>query len=314
MVIASISCSNTKAIQGKDNKTNVNHQYVSNGNQNTSCVRGILKDIDNEPIIGATVKLMKDDEFIAGAASDLDGKFNICHDVNGECVIQISYVGYRTQTVAITLKPGETLILDQELELFEEEVILLKPIIYLYPESTHEIEVKMPLEKGFSHSYPKYTGSWKVTADDNGNLFDSTTMRSYYGLYWEAAGNFEFTLDEGNVVSGENTVEFLEAALDTLGLSEREANEFIVFWLPILEANPYNLIHFSSTEYESMAPLEISPKPDTEIRVMMVYQALQQEIQFPKQDLSILAKNRHGFTVVEWGGSKYTGTISLSEQ
>jgi hypothetical protein len=70
-----------------------------------------------------------------------------------------------------------------------------------------------------------------------------------------------------------------------------------------MENNPYNLIYFSSAEYEKSAELIITPKPETTIRVMMLTQPLSEKIQFPLQDLTSLKKTRKGFTVVEWGGS-----------
>jgi hypothetical protein len=76
-----------------------------------------------------------------------------------------------------------------------------------------------------------------------------------------------------------------------------------MYWLPRLENNPFNLIHFASNAYEEQAELIITPKPETTIRVMMLTQALQSKIDFPVQDLSALKKSRKGFTAVEWGGS-----------
>ncbi len=301
------ACSSTNNTQAK---TANSASYTDTGIQNQSTVQGTIKDTYGELLLGATVKLLQNGELIAGALTDIDGKFKINSSIEGLCTLEVSYVGYETHTHEITLIYGKILNLGDELKPMEDNVKLLKPIIYIYPEETCEIEVKMPLDNGFSHSYPKYEDKWIVTADSLGNLYDSTTRRSYYGLYWEAEGTFDFTLNEGHVVAGENTISFLESALATLGLNEREANEFIVFWLPILEANPYNLIHFSSDEYEEMAPLKVTPKPDTEIRVMMVYQPLQHAIDFPIQDLNKLAKKRAGFTVVEWGGSLYKGHLS----
>jgi hypothetical protein len=76
-----------------------------------------------------------------------------------------------------------------------------------------------------------------------------------------------------------------------------------MFWLPQMENNPYNLIHFAGQEYEEQVPLEITPSPETTIRVMMLTQPLPAKIDFPEQDLTPLKKTRKGFTVVEWGGS-----------
>jgi hypothetical protein len=70
-----------------------------------------------------------------------------------------------------------------------------------------------------------------------------------------------------------------------------------------MENNPYNLIHFAGDDYEKMAVLNIAPKPETMIRVMMLTQALDHKISYPLQDITPLKKTRKGYTAVEWGGS-----------
>jgi hypothetical protein len=85
-----------------------------------------------------------------------------------------------------------------------------------------------------------------------------------------------------------------------------EANAFIVYWLPRMQDNPYNLITFQTTAYTDAAELEIEPAPDTVIRVFMVWQALDAELEIPEQILP-KAMAREGFTVVEWGGTEIMG-------
>ena len=46
-------------------------------------------------------------------------------------------------------------------------------------------------------------------------------------------------------MKGEDTAKFLEGALAELGLTEKEANTFIMYWLPQMENNPYNVISFA---------------------------------------------------------------------
>ena len=49
-------------------------------------------------------------------------------------------------------------------------------------------------------------------------------------------------------VKGTDVAEFLEDKLALLGLNEREAEEFIVYWLPKLQENKYNYIRFATME------------------------------------------------------------------
>ena len=94
---------------------------------------------------------------------------------------------------------------------------------------------------------------------------------------------------------------FLETALEKLGLTRKEANEFIVYWLPLMEPNPYNIISFQEKAYTDAAKLEITPAPDTLIRVFMAWKASETPVDIPAQELT--ASARVGFTAVEWGGS-----------
>lgn len=48
---------------------------------------------------------------------------------------------------------------------------------------------------------------------------------------------------------GSGTADFLEDALARLGLNRAEANEFIIYWLPLMQENAYNLIAFQHEAY-----------------------------------------------------------------
>jgi hypothetical protein len=177
-----------------------------------------------------------------------------------------------------------------------------KPIIYLYPQQPTAVNVQLDLKGELTHTYPKYPAKngWQVMAQPNGELLDQNTGKIYYSLFWEAETKFKYDLSSGTVVAGAETAEFLDKLLEKLGLNRREANEFITYWLPELEKNAYNLIHFSAQEYQQQAKLKVTPKPDTEIRIFMVYQPLDAPIKVAPQTFTSPA--RKGFTLVEWGG------------
>ena len=104
-------------------------------------------------------------------------------------------------------------------------------------------------------------------------------------------------------MKGSETEAFLAEALTKLGLNDRERNEFIIYWLPHMQDNAYNLISFQNENYTNHATLDISPKPDTVIRVMMAWKPLKESITIQPQKLDSVERN--GFTVVEWGGTEY---------
>ena len=118
------------------------------------------------------------------------------------------------------------------------EISIDKPIIYLYPTEDTEISVRLLKDDNLTCSYPKYKDEWKVLVQPNGNMKDLDTYRQLYSLYYESKSDIEFKVEkEGFVVKGEDTILFLEEKLAILGLTEREAEEFIVYWLPKLEVN-----------------------------------------------------------------------------
>lgn len=175
-----------------------------------------------------------------------------------------------------------------------------KPVIYLYPETETDVTVKLDYKGNLTCTYPKYQNGWQVTAHPDGALVDRNGKQYNY-LYWEGVSPAEYDFSGGFCVKGEDSAEFLEETLSKLGLSRREANEFIVYWLPALEKNEYNLISFQTDAYTDNAPLYIAPAPDTLIRVFMAVKPLNAPIEIAEQKLS--APERKGFTVVEWGGA-----------
>lgn len=174
-----------------------------------------------------------------------------------------------------------------------------KPVIYLYPERETEVTVRLDYAGRLTCTYPTYNGGWRVLAHPDGTLTDERGQ-TYSYLYWEGVNGAEYDFSEGFCVAGSDTAAFLEDALSRLGLNRREANEFIVYWLPRMEANPYNLIAFQSDAYTDTAKLSIEPAPDTLLRVFMAWKPLENAVNVPPQ--SLVSPERTGFTAVEWGG------------
>lgn len=176
-----------------------------------------------------------------------------------------------------------------------------KPVIYLYPEATTAVSVRLDYDGLLTCTYPAYENGWAVTAAPDGTLTDAKGQ-TYNYLYWEGETAAEYDLTEGFCVAGADTAAFLEDALTQLGLTRREANEFIVYWLPRMEGNPYNQISFQQEAYTDSAKLTVTPAPDSILRVFMVWKPLDKPVDIPAQTLP--AFERHGFTLVEWGGAK----------
>lgn len=176
-----------------------------------------------------------------------------------------------------------------------------KPVIYLYPEEETEVTVRLDYDGTLTCTYPAYEDGWTVTAAPGGTLTDESGQ-TYSYLYWEGVTRTEYDFSRGFCVPGGETAAFLEDALSRLGLTRREANEFIVYWLPRMGPNPYNLISFQSAAYTDHARLTVTPEPDSLLRVFMAWKPLEAPAEIPPQELS--GFKRTGFAVVEWGGAE----------
>ncbi len=181
------------------------------------------------------------------------------------------------------------------------------PVIYLYPEQKTEVNVKLVLNGKLTTTYPLYDNDlgWNVTATPEGIITDSKG-REYSYLFWEGDIAITPDLSSGFCIKGEDTAAFLEKSLKQLGLTDIEADAFIMYWLPLMEESKYNVITFQTAAYEDVSGLKIDPKPDTVIRVNMLWYPVNTYVDMKPQDLDVInPSERKGFTVVEWGGEKY---------
>lgn len=217
-------------------------------------------------------------------------------------IVEITYDGVIMESYPAQIHPTQWLIYEKACNDTNVDIAVYeKPVIYFYPERETRVSVKLTIDGALTCTYPAYRDGWEVTAMPDGTLTDETGM-TYNYLYWEAVSNAQYDFTQGFCVKGEDTAAFLEDALQKLGLNRREANEFIVYWLPRMEQNPYNIIAFQTDAYTQSAKLEIAPQPDTLIRVFMAYKASENYVQMQPQELSSL--QRTGFTVIEWGGAE----------
>ena len=143
-----------------------------------------------------------------------------------------------------------------------------KPVIYLYPEEATEVSVRLEYNGELTCGYPEYKDRWHVTAYPDGKLIDQTDQKEYSYLFWEGVDRIDYDMSKGFVVKGEDTADFLQEKLDYMGLTPSEYNEFIVYWLPKMQDNAYNLITFQGDTYTENAKLDITPKPDSILRVL----------------------------------------------
>lgn len=203
-----------------------------------------------------------------------------------------------------TFKDGGVALAEVRVSFHEYEGEMAKPVIYLYPPSTQRVTVKVSPEGGVTKSDPKYVDGWTVTATPKGGL----VMRdghAYPYLFWESGlKDRPAPLTEGFVVARADVRGFLESSLKTLGLDARETKDFLEFWLPRMTVKPWAAVRFvPRKEIDRAAPLEVNPKPDSVIRVLIDFRALEAPVNLAPQMLE--PGKRSGFAVVEWGGLLY---------
>lgn len=192
---------------------------------------------------------------------------------------------------------------EEDTHVCTDEVVAEKPVIYLYPETPTECDVRVLLNGELTFTYPAHgTLGWQnFVAHPDGTLI-FPDGKQYYCLFWEGTTDAQYDFSKGFCVAGKDTEAFLEWALAEQGLSAREANEFIIYWLPRMQNNAYNLISFQAEAYTDSAALEISPAPDSLLRVFMAYMPLDEAVEIQPQVFESF--ERKGFCVVEWGGAE----------
>ena len=203
-------------------------------------------------------------------------------------------------------RPHDT---EQYVRMIADEVkplmLYYKPVIYLYPEVPTVCSVKVGFDGELTCTYPTHgaNGWGNFTAHPDGTLV-FPDGKEYYALYWEGVQTAKWDFSTGYCVRGKDTAAFLEWALAQQGLTQREANEFIIYWLPLMQENPYNVISFQTKAYTGGVALDIVPAPDSLLRVFMAYYPADTMLDIQPQTFDNFV--REGFTVVEWGGSQST--------
>jgi prepilin-type N-terminal cleavage/methylation domain-containing protein len=178
-----------------------------------------------------------------------------------------------------------------------------KPVIYLYPTHTEHVAVSVDAAS-VDESIPAYGKGWNVIAHPSGQIDDPTDGNSYPYLYWEGKSGAPIVdRTKGFVVADADIAAFLDRALLAQGLKESEAKEFVEYWAPRMQGNPYVYVYFMpQSDYDALIPLHVTPKPDTVVRVYMLWKQLDEPIAVSPEVFH--APARTGFTVVEWGGDR----------
>lgn len=181
-----------------------------------------------------------------------------------------------------------------------------KPVIYFYPHTSTTVNVKLDVKGQLGFTYPVYNGGWNFTADPDGTLH--MNGKEYNYLFWDAQvpshiGDAE--TETGFIVDRDSLPLFFEEKLTAMRLNAREQEDFITYWCPRMQEQEKYFVRFLfNDQCNSIASLNIIPKPDHLLRVYMLWDDATGKKYLSGGEQEIPAFTRDGFTVVEWGGAR----------
>jgi hypothetical protein len=197
----------------------------------------------------------------------------------------------------------ETFQIKQNQPVYDYQGAWCKPAINLYPTQKTNIHVTVEPKGKFTFTLPQYPqDGWSVTAYPNGDIHYQNQTFPY--LYYEAAIPNDLIPEpqKGYIVSASELPGLFNTILPKLGLNAREQTEFSDYWEKALPKSPYYFVGIIPQEnLNGMAPLTISPAPDTLFRLSLYFKPLEnndRQVSPPQLNKFI----RQGFAVVEWGG------------
>jgi hypothetical protein len=227
----------------------------------------------------------------------------------GKHVFQFFIDGHlEIYTDSIEFGDGERVEIDLFFLAAEGRVIAEKPVIYLYPEQTQNVNIRLQPAGDFLFTYPAYENGWDVSANSDGTIVHNE--KTYPYLFWEAEMTFapETSDDPGGfIVEKDRIVSFLEEKLTAMGLNATEQTDFITYWGPQLGGSQRVFLRFAWNEQANrFAQLQITPQPDHVNRLYLIWSPLDaaSPISTDLQAQQLPVFDRAGFDVLEWGGMR----------
>lgn len=270
-------------------------------------ITGKVTDCENIPLSNILVQNINTKKSVF---TDSLGGFSLEMSTND--ILSFSNESY--QPLRIQYTHQKKIVVSLKVNPNNRKIMVEKPVIYLYPKEKTDVELSIKFDGKILTTFPKLEKSWNVTAYENGQIFDNKTNRFYSSLFWDGEISFptsHYQYKTGFIVEKEKLTSFLIEKLEFMGLNTVETNEFIQYWLPILERNKTTFIHFLVNENcEVFSTNYVTPKPDTSIRILMEYFGIDAPFSIPPQELPKTI--RKGFTLVEWGGSDVSNQLPLN--
>ncbi len=188
-------------------------------------------------------------------------------------------------------------VIDQRIIGIEE--VVKKPAIYIYPLNDNtKVYLKLKTTSSIIYSCPLYNNGWEVVVDKDGKI-----NRKYNYLFYELSLKDNLILFPGGWVVEYNELnKCFDNILPKLGLNYKEIKDFKDYWINALPFSEYYEIRLVDSEFlKKIIDLDITPTPETLIRVMFYFRPLDSN-DYNLKEPNLKNILRKGFTVVEWGG------------
>lgn len=179
--------------------------------------------------------------------------------------------------------------------LYYPNVYARAPNLYLYPETTTEVSVRLgfPLGGEVVESEPLYGDGWQVQVAPDG------TIDGQWGyLFYEARLPRRVQTERGWVLDGSDLEAELRRLLTRQGFQGREIDDFVEYWVPELAGSSWWAAY--PMEPAELVTLHIDPAPAQVRRVWLYLEPLAGPVSLPEPPLPA-PLDREGFVAMEWG-------------
>ncbi len=177
-------------------------------------------------------------------------------------------------------------------------ITVLKPNIYIYPETKLSLHVSIIFPRGGSviESIPLYENGWNIEVEPSGkinNIFDY--------LFYESENPDLCQYRSGWIIKKDDLTSFFTQNMLETGFIQKEIDDFIEYWIPLLNNySSYAIYPQYALDIEKMIELNFSCKPNSVLRLFYVIKGVNGD----KINIAVPIIPRFvrkGFSVTEWG-------------
>jgi hypothetical protein len=192
-----------------------------------------------------------------------------------------------------------TLLSLQSCDPDDDDHMLYKPNIYIYPqENIHlDVHIDFPLGGKVVASIPDYKNGWDVSVASTGLIDNKFTY-----LFYESIQPNIWQTKSGWVVKKSDLKDFFKENMSLYGFAGQEIQDFIDYWIPRLnEHDYYSICPQTSNTINKAVQLRFSKEPE---RILRLYYMIKGRDNSSKNELvkpEMPGFERKGYFVTEWG-------------